>query len=84
MTIQEFTKKRPYLFWYVKDLSELSENAVVEGVLNYGTWEDVQELISILGLNKTAGIFSRRSSLKRNNFRPEIKHYFRLYFEKYA
>ncbi len=84
MTIQQFAEKRPYLFWYIKDFKSLSEEAVVEAVLNMGTWEDVQELMKILGTGRTASIFRNRSERKRNNYRPEIKNYFDLYFEKYA
>jgi len=87
MTIHQFIKKRPYLVWYVKDLNKLSDESIVEHVLNYGDWDDVQEMIKILGLKKTAEIFrakSKPSKMGRQNYRPEIKHYFALYFNKYA
>lgn len=54
MTINQFIKKRPYLIWYVKDLSKLDESSIVEHVLNYGDWDDVREMIKILGMQKTA------------------------------
>lgn len=84
MTIQEFIKKRPYLIWYVKDYNSLSEAKIVESVLNYGNWNDVLELIKILGIQKTAAIFKRQISQKRCNYYPVIKNYFHLYFNKYA
>lgn len=84
MTIHEFIKKRPYLIWYVKNLDKLSEESIVEHVLNYGDWDDVQEMIKILGMEKTAKIFRAKSQQKRSNYRPEIKNYFQLYFNKYA
>ena len=84
MTIHEFIKKRRYLVWYVKDLDNLSEESIVEHVLNYGDWDDVQEMIKILGIKKVAKIFREKSALPRSNYRPEIKHYFQLYFGKYA
>lgn len=84
MKIHEFARKRPHLFWYAKNLHKLSEEAIVEGVLNYGGWDDVQELIAILGLAKTAKIFRTKTNLKRCNFKPQIKNYFKLYFNKYA
>lgn len=84
MTIHEFIKKRPYLVWYVKDLDNLSEESIVEHVLNYGNWSDVQEMIKILGIAKTASIFSHRLNEPRSNYRPEVKNYFQLYFQKYA
>jgi hypothetical protein len=84
MDINKFAKKRPYLFWYIKDIDKLSEKAIVEGVLNYGDWKDVQGLIKILGTKKTASIFSEGTKGRRSNYRPEIKNYFKLYFKKYA
>lgn len=84
MDIHEFIKKRPYLIWYVKDLNKLSEPAIVEAVLNYGDWKDVQKMIKILGMKKTAAIFKKFVKGKRCNYRPEIKNYFQLYFKKYA
>jgi len=84
MTIHEFIKKRPYLIWHVKDLDNVSEQAIVEAVLNYGNFEDVKKMINILGMKKTASIFREKSKQKRCNYRPEVKNYFTLYFNEYA
>ncbi len=87
MLISDFVKKRKYLFWSTKNYDGLSNEAVVEAVLNYGDWDDVQTLIKILGVQKTAQIFRHKSTpdkFGRENYRPEIKHYFNLYFNKYT
>ena len=84
MTIHQFIQKRPYLVWYVKDINKLSKESIVEHVLNYGNWDDVQTMIKILGIKKVAEIFRKKSKEKRCNYRPEIKNYFRLYFNKYV
>lgn len=87
MTINDFIKRKPYLVWYVKDLDNLSPESVVEHVLNYGDWNDVQEMIKILGIKRTSEIFQKESTpdkFGRQNYRPEIKNYFQLYFNKYA
>jgi len=84
MEIQQFVQKRLELFWFVKDPEKLSLEALVEAVLNLGDWQDVQELLALLGTKKVAEIFQKESQKKRNNYRPEIKNYFSLYFEKYA
>ena len=89
MTIQEFIKKRPHLVWYVskENLGGLNEESIVEHVLNYGDWDDVEEMIKILGIQKTAQIFREKSSgdkFGRQNYRSEIKHYFQLYFQKHV
>jgi len=83
-TIHTFIKKRKHLIWWVRDFNAISIDAVVEAALNYGTWEDVQELIGIIGIKKMATVFKKRSEQRRCNYRPEIKNYFTLYFNKYA
>jgi len=85
--IHKFIQDRPYLVWYIKDLNQIDEASIVEHVLNYGDWNDVQGMISILGIQKTAEIFNKRSTpdrFNRQNYLPEIKNYFQLYFNKYA
>ena len=85
MTLKYFIKKRRYLVWYVKKPENLSQEAIVEAVLNYGNWDDVKKLFSILGIKKVAKIFKKQiTRRKRINYRPEIKHYFNLYFKKYG
>ena len=84
MTIKSFIKKRPYLVWSTKNYDNLSEEAIVEAVLNFGNFKDVKEIINILGIKLIAEIFSNKIAQKRCNLRPEIKNYFSLYFKKYA
>jgi len=86
MTAQQFIKKRPYLLWHVnhKDLGKVSDEAVVEAVLNNGDFDDVKKMIRILGARKTAGIFRKQTRRKRTNYDPKIAHYFDLYFKKHA
>ncbi len=83
MDIKTFIKKRPYLIWHTKNFNNLSEEVIVESVLNYGDFDDVKEMIKILGIEKTAGIFRKEAGEKRNNYRPEIKNYFKLYFNRF-
>ena len=82
--IQNFIKKRPYLFWSTKEYDAISKSALVSAVLNYGNFQDVQTLISLLGIKKTADIFNKQISQKRLNYSPKISNYFKLYFKKYA
>jgi len=81
---QEYIKNHPYLIWWVKKYDQLDNEAIVEAILNYGDWDDVQEMIKILGMKKTAEIFRTKSKQKRCNYRPEIKNYFHFYFNKHA
>ena len=82
--VNDFIKKRPYLVWYTKNYDNLSKEAIVEAVLNYGSFDDFKKIIKILGIKKTAAIFKKEAGQKRCNYRPEIKNYFNLYFKKYA
>ena len=87
MELKTFIRKRPHLIWYTKNYENLSPESIVEAVLNYGNWDDVQTLIKILGMKKVAKIFRKKSKLSkigRQNYRPEIINYFNLYFNKYA
>ena len=84
MTIKEFIKKKKYLVWYVKNPEKLNNEAIIEAILNYGDWDDVQKMIKILNIQKVAKIFRKKSKEKRCNYFPDIKNYFNLYFNKYA
>ncbi|PIP51393.1 hypothetical protein COY43_01460 [Candidatus Berkelbacteria bacterium CG_4_10_14_0_8_um_filter_35_9_33_8] len=86
MTIHDFIKKRKYLIWYVSDYDALNAESIVEATLNYGDWDDVQELIKILGIKKVAKIFREQTNPKRMrcNYYKLTKNYFTLYFNRYA
>lgn len=84
MSLSNFIKTRSHLFWYIKDKKDISPEAAVEQVLNFGDFKDVKLLIKIIGRRETAAIFNKQAGKKRCNYRPEIKNYFTLYFKKYA
>lgn len=87
MTLASFIKKRPYLIWWTKNYDKLGAEPIVEATLNYGDWEDVQQLIKILGIKKVAKIFrtkSKPSKIGRQNYRPEAIRYFSQYFARHA
>lgn len=82
MTVNTIIKNKPYLAWYIKDPDKLSEQSVLEHVLNYGNWDDVQSFIKIKGLDKTAELFNRSLKNKRTNYLPAIQSYFSRYFNR--
>jgi len=84
MDVHEFIKERKYLIWYVGNYDALDDASIVEATLNYGDWNDVQLLIQILGIKRVAEIFKEYAFRPRTNYRPEIRNYFNLYFNKYA
>jgi hypothetical protein len=84
MTIETFVREKSYLFWSTKDLDRLSKESVVENVLNYGDFDDFKKIVEIMSVNAVANIFRKQLEGKRINYRPEIKNYFTLYFDKYV
>lgn len=84
--LRDFIAARPYLVWSVKDYDLLSKEAIIEAVLNLGTWNDFQELVRIEGLETIAHIFYKQlhTGRQRGNYYPDVINYFTLYFKKYA
>lgn len=82
MSVNDIIKYKPYLAWYVKNPENLSQNSVLEHVLNYGNWDDVQQFIKIKGREETADLFERSLANKRCNYQPAIKNYFIRYFRR--
>ena len=81
MTVNSIIKNKPYLAWYVKDVEKLSEESVLEHVLNNGNWDDVQLFIKIKGIKNTAELFNKSLQNKRINYSPAIATYFSRYFK---
>ena len=84
MSIKNFIADRPYLVWSTNNYDALSENAILEAVLNYGNFKDAQALFFLLGIKKSAAIFHEQIRRSRVNYSPKIRNYFTLYFKKYA
>lgn len=81
---REIIKQDPSLIWYTKDYDHLDIRAVVEAVLNYGSWEQTQKLISILGVDQTAKLFTWHKSQPRTNLHPLAINYYSYYFSRHA
>jgi hypothetical protein len=85
--IENYIEKRKNLFWSVADSrkKDIGEPLLVETILNYGTLEDVRELITVLGLKQTATVFFDATQNQiRHNYFPEVENYFRLYFQRHV
>jgi adenylate cyclase class IV len=83
-TRKKFIEKRKHLFWYVKDPTKVSDEALVEAVLNLGDWDDVQKLIKLLGIRKVASVFKKETNRKRVNYGEKTVNLFNLYFLRHA
>ena len=84
--VKKFIDDHQHLFWYspAPKSETVSDELLVETLLNYGTLEEVRELFNIIGLQKVATIFWKMTGRKKLNYFPEIHNYFNLYFKKYA
>jgi hypothetical protein len=87
--VKKYIEDRGYLFWYTPAPKgeNVTDNLLVETVLNYGSIDDVRELFRIVGLKNVAKIFfdfTGQSERHKGNYFPEIHNYFDLYFKKHA
>ncbi len=84
MELETFIKQRKHFFWDIKNPENVSEESVVEHILNYGDFDDIRKMIQILTIEKVAHIFRKQIHQKRNNYDKKIANYFKLYFNKHA
>lgn len=86
MTRAEFIKKNAHLFWYIKKeaIPNIGNEVLVEFIFNYGTWDDVKELIKIIGFNELKRVYDGITDRKIGNYIPEIYNWMGLIVKKYA
>lgn len=87
--IKAFIRRHGELFWYSpEDKGEtVSDELLVEHILNYGTMDDVRELFQVMGLPRAAEVFFRSvnmSERRSNNYTPVSLNFFTLLFNRYA
>ena len=74
------------LFWYtpVDRKQDISDSLLVEVILNYGTLDDIRQLMEVLTPEHTAKVFFSATGRQVRNYYPEIQHFFTLVLKKYA
>ena len=84
--VKAFIRAHSDLFWYTPEdkKEDISHDLLVDTILNYGTLDDVKNLIKILRVKESASIFFNAGGRKKLNYYPEIYNFFSLYFKKYA
>ena len=84
--VKKFIDDHQHLFWYspAPKSETVSDELLVETLLNYGTLAEVHDLFKTVGLQRVASIFWGMTGRKALNYFPEIHNYFDLYFKKYA
>jgi len=84
--LKQYISKHKNLFWYTPESKKLNvgNDLLVENILNYGTIDDVKELIKIMGINSVSDIFYSAKGRMKGNYYVEIYHFFDLVFLRYA
>lgn len=83
-SIKQIIKNNETLFWYsAGDKSQsVSDELLVETMLNYADLKTIKELFVAMGVQKVAKIFYGLDERKKLNIYPEIYNFFDLYFQK--
>jgi hypothetical protein len=84
--LKKYINDHQELFWYspAPKSETVSDELLVETILNYGSMEDIQSLFSIAGIKWAATVFRGMTGRKKLNIFPELYNYFSLYFDRYA
>ena len=77
------------MFWYspAPKSETVSDELLVETVLNYGNMDDLRTLFAIMGINSVAKIFFdsiEKSERRKGNYHELTLNYFTLLFNRYA
>lgn len=74
MTRDEFIAKNAHLFWYIKKdaIPKIGNEVLVEFIFNYGTWQDVKDLIKIIGYAELKRVYEDITDRKIGNYIPEM------------
>ena len=86
MSREQIIDKHKSLFWYTpeNEKQNISDDLLVERILNEGTLEDCSELIQTLGGERVANVFFSAKGRQKNNYYPEIYNFFSLVLKKYV
>jgi len=87
--IKQFILEHSNLFWYTPDdkKEEISDEFLVETILNYGDINAIIQLFNLLDIKIVAKIFSDSITLsnrRKANYHELTINYFTLVFRRYA
>ncbi|MBN1199015.1 MAG: hypothetical protein JXA23_06665 [Bacteroidales bacterium] len=87
--IKAFIREHSALFWYTPEdkKEEISEELLVEMILNYGDLDAIRKLIGLMGIKKVADIFFTSVNLsprRKGNYFDTTLNFFTLFFQRYA
>jgi len=86
---KKYIEDRQAFFWYSPPPKSdtVSDELLVEHILNYGSMDDVRELFKIMKINDIAKIFFdsiNKSDRRKANYNDLTINYYTLFFNKYA
>lgn len=86
MTRDQIIDKNRALFWYTPEdkKHDISDSLLVETILNEGSLDDFRDLVDALGKKHVAKVFFSASDRQKQNYYPEIYHFFSLVLSQYA
>ena len=86
MTREAFIGKNAHLFWYIKKeaIPNISNEVLVEFIFNYGTLEDLKELIKIIGFQELKRVYEGVTDRGVGNYIPEMLDLMSRITNKYA
>ena len=87
--VKKFIDDHQHLFWYspAPKSDTVSDELLVEMVLNYGSMNDVRSLFAVMSIQGVAKIFFDsigQSERRRGNYHELTLNYFTLLFNRYA
>jgi hypothetical protein len=87
--VKKYINDHQHLFWYspVPKNETVSDELLVETVLNYGSMDDMRALFAVMGIKSVAKIFFDsigKSERRKGNYHELTLNYFTLLFNRYA
>lgn len=86
MNREELIQKNKDLFWYIRKdaLNEISDDVLVEFIMNYGDMEALKDLIDVLGIEKLRIVYNNVQGRKVGNYKVESLNYLKIIVENYV
>jgi hypothetical protein len=82
--LQEFINDNKSLFWYTPEESKenISDELLLEMVINYTELDNIMRLFNIIGLNRARNILESFEGRQKNNIYPELYNFFMEYLKR--
>jgi hypothetical protein len=87
--LKKYIEDRKHLFWHSPSPKSetVSDELLVEIILNYGSMDDIRTLFSVMKINNVAKIFFdsiSKSDRRKGNYHDLTINYFTLLFNRYV